>query len=37
MDSKVSTFKKSFLLVWILSMIAVLISFLAGEDKADKG
>ncbi|SPY35242.1 Uncharacterised protein [Porphyromonas cangingivalis] len=33
MTQKGGTFRKSFLLIWILSMIAVLISFFAGEDK----
>lgn len=33
MAKKGSTFKKSFLLIWILSMISVLISYLAGEKK----
>lgn len=36
MTQKGGTFKKSFLLIWILSMIAVLLSFLAGEDKGSK-
>lgn len=36
MTQKGGTFKKGFLLIWILSMIAVLISFFAGENKDNK-
>ncbi|VEJ03694.1 Uncharacterised protein [Porphyromonas cangingivalis] len=36
MTQKGGTFRKSFLLIWVLSMIAVLISFFAGEDKDSK-